>query len=255
MNKTNTNNYIENEVSKIFENIQRINPNLMDTVRIQQAWYKCVEPAVARHTCAVFVVPNTNCSEVIIYVDNSLWTTELNMRSEVLRIDLNVKLKELEIDFINQNSEGTEQSSKRNQIQNENEGAEQGTEQGAEQGTEQDTNQNQHENQPQSQSQPQNQNTMFQIENIEVVKKLIFKTSKDEYKKKNRLYYQNKNKESVLLEQKEEKIQPIPLTDEEKLYIKEKLKNVEDEALKQAMFNAMRAQIELEKAKNLNKNN
>ena len=193
------NNYIKGDLDNFFSKIQRKNPNLMDTMRIQQAWYKSVDESIAQHTCAVFVVPNTNCSEVIIYADNAIWTAELNMRKEILRMNLNIKLKEIE-------------QNERNFF---------------------------------------DENAMLQVEDIEVVKKLSIKTSKENYKKQPKEKYKEND---FLNTKKKERIQTIPLTEEEENNIKKQLENIDNEELKNAMFNAMRAQIELEKAKSLNEN-
>ncbi|MGI6032854.1 MAG: hypothetical protein ACOX69_05505 [Coriobacteriales bacterium] len=40
----------------------------------------------------VFVVPDTDAHEVIVYVDNTLWTTELNMQAELYRAKLNIEI-------------------------------------------------------------------------------------------------------------------------------------------------------------------
>ncbi len=190
-------NYIKDEISSIFQNIERKNPNLINTSKVQQAWYESVEESIANHTVAVFVVPNTNCSEVIIYTENSIWTAELNMRSEILRMNLNIKLKEME--------QGKERKI--------------------------------------------NENAIFQIDDIEVVKKITFKTSKEKYIKQ-----KPEREDSFLLKENSKKIKPIPLTSDEEQELKNQLNKIEDIKLKNSMFNAMKAQKELEKAKNSNQN-
>ena len=80
------------EIQGVVSSLQRNNPDLSATARVKRAWNASVDNSVAQHVTAVFVVPNTQASEVIIYVDNSLWATELTMQSELMRLNLNLEL-------------------------------------------------------------------------------------------------------------------------------------------------------------------
>lgn len=82
------------EVNRILGSMKRDNPELSDSMRIKHAWNAVVDPRIANHVTAVFVVPNTGASEVIIYVDDAIWATELGLQSEILRLNLNMRLKE-----------------------------------------------------------------------------------------------------------------------------------------------------------------
>ena len=57
-----------------------------------------------------------------------------------------------------------------------------------------------------------------------------------------------------MLKENSKKIKPIPLTSDEEQELKNQLNKIEDIKLKNSMFNAMKAQKELEKAKNSNQN-
>lgn len=83
------------EADKILGSMKRDNPDLSDSMRVKHAWNAVVDPRIANHVTAVFVVPNTNASEVIIYVDDAIWATELGLQSELLKLNLNMRLKEL----------------------------------------------------------------------------------------------------------------------------------------------------------------
>lgn len=80
------------EIQGVVSSLQRDNPDLSATARVKRAWNLSVDKRIAEHVTAVFIVPNTAASEVIIYVDSSIWATELNMQSELLRLNLNIEL-------------------------------------------------------------------------------------------------------------------------------------------------------------------
>ena len=83
---------IGSEIEGVVRSHQRNNPDLSATARVKRAWNLSVDKRIAEHVTAVFVVPNTAASEVIVYVDSSIWATELNMQSELLRLNLNIEL-------------------------------------------------------------------------------------------------------------------------------------------------------------------
>lgn len=83
---------IGSEIEGVVRSLQRNNPDLSATARVKRAWSLSVDKRIAEHVTAVFVVPNTAASEVIVYVDSSIWATELNMQSELLRLNLNIEL-------------------------------------------------------------------------------------------------------------------------------------------------------------------
>lgn len=83
---------IGSEIEGVVRSLQRNNPDLPATARVKRAWNLSVDKRIAEHVTAVFVVPNTAASEVIVYVDSSIWATELNMQSELLRLNLNIEL-------------------------------------------------------------------------------------------------------------------------------------------------------------------
>ena len=83
---------IGSEIEEVVRSLQRNNPDLSATARVKRAWNLSVDKRIAEHVTAVFVVPNTAASEVIVYVDSSIWATELNMQSELLRLNLNIEL-------------------------------------------------------------------------------------------------------------------------------------------------------------------
>lgn len=82
------------EADKYIGSMRRDNPELSESVRVKQAWNATVDQHITNHVTAVFVVPNTNASEVIVYVDDAIWATELGMQSEMLRLNLNVYINQ-----------------------------------------------------------------------------------------------------------------------------------------------------------------
>lgn len=84
---------LASEIRGIIDGLERDNPDLSATERVKRAWNRCIDQRIRDHVTAVFVVPNTAASEVVVYVDDSIWATELNMKVELLRLDLNVELQ------------------------------------------------------------------------------------------------------------------------------------------------------------------
>lgn len=80
------------QAQQIVNSYRRDNPELSASARVKRAWNASADPRVAEHVTAVFIVPNTNASEVIIYVDDAIWASEFNLQSEVLRLKLNMQI-------------------------------------------------------------------------------------------------------------------------------------------------------------------
>ena len=84
-------------VHQYVAHLERDNPELSMSARVKAAWNSIIEQGVKQHITAVFVVPNTQVHEVIIYVDSQIWATELSMQSDTLRVQLNIKLQEMNV--------------------------------------------------------------------------------------------------------------------------------------------------------------
>ncbi len=80
------------EIRDIVNSLERDNPDLSATARVKRAWNASVDSRIREHVTAVFVVPDTAASEVIVYVDSPIWATELGMQVEILRLNLNIEL-------------------------------------------------------------------------------------------------------------------------------------------------------------------
>lgn len=85
------------EANQILNSVRRDNPELSEGMRVKRAWNAAIDQRIASHITAVFIVPNTNASEVIVYVDDSIWAAELNMQVELLRLNLNIQLNKDEL--------------------------------------------------------------------------------------------------------------------------------------------------------------
>lgn len=83
------------EVRRIVSKMTTINPDLATTARYQQIWREVADPSAVSHTDAIFVVPNTDGRDVIVYVDSQLWATELGLQAELLRLRMNLRMNEL----------------------------------------------------------------------------------------------------------------------------------------------------------------
>ena len=80
----------------LLSQIEQANPEMVSAAQVQRAWYNCMDDVVVSHTDAVFVIPDTNCSQVIVYVDNNIWATEMNMQAELFRLKLNLELQRMD---------------------------------------------------------------------------------------------------------------------------------------------------------------
>jgi hypothetical protein len=94
---------VGSEIKNLVDDLERANPDLSATARVKKAWNTTVDSSIREHVTAVFVVPNTEASEVIIYIDSSIWATELTMQSELLRLQLNIELTHTAEDVTYQN--------------------------------------------------------------------------------------------------------------------------------------------------------
>lgn len=88
------------EIKNLVGEIERGNPDLSASARIKRAWNMTVDKRIQEHVTAVFVVPETGATEVIVYVDSSIWATELNMQSELLRLNLNLELNRVFSEYL-----------------------------------------------------------------------------------------------------------------------------------------------------------
>ena len=91
---------VASEIKGLVESLERSNPSLSATARVKQAWNASVDDRIKKHVVAVFVVPNTDNSEIIIYVDTSIWAAELSMQEELFKLKLNTKLQKEQIEKI-----------------------------------------------------------------------------------------------------------------------------------------------------------
>lgn len=85
---------VGSQIKGLVGSLQRNNPDLSAGACVKRAWNNSVDKRTRDHVTGVFVVPNTNASEVIVYVDSSIWATELTMQTEILRLNMNIRLNE-----------------------------------------------------------------------------------------------------------------------------------------------------------------
>lgn len=91
---------LASEIKGFVEDLERSNPDLSATARVKRAWNTIVDEHVKEHVNAVFVVPGTNASEVIIYVDTAIWAAELAMQEELFKLKMNMELQAEQIENI-----------------------------------------------------------------------------------------------------------------------------------------------------------
>ena len=83
---------VGSEVRNLVNRLERDNPDIALSAHVKSAWNEAVDATISQHVTAVFVVPHTQASEVIVYVDSPIRAADLNMQSEILRMKLNIAL-------------------------------------------------------------------------------------------------------------------------------------------------------------------
>lgn len=83
------------EVQKLVSKLQGQDPARLASARVKTAWNRAVPASIAKHVTGVFVVPETQAQEVIVYVDSQLVATDLTMQADPLRMALNVEINKM----------------------------------------------------------------------------------------------------------------------------------------------------------------
>lgn len=83
---------VGSEIQGMINSLERDNPDLSAVARVKKAWEVSVDKRVREHVTGIFVVPNTEASEVVVYVDSSIRAADLNVQVELFRLNLNIEL-------------------------------------------------------------------------------------------------------------------------------------------------------------------
>lgn len=86
---------IQDALKGILSNIEEANPDMVASARVSQAWKMCSSDTQRAHVDAVYTVPGTGASKVVIYVDSGIWATELNLQVEMIKLRMNLALQEI----------------------------------------------------------------------------------------------------------------------------------------------------------------
>ena len=86
---------IGDEVQQLARAMEKNDPDIAASARVQLAWQRAVDKKTLQHTVAVFSVPGSGAGEVLVYVDSSIRAADMNMQSERFRMHLNIALAEL----------------------------------------------------------------------------------------------------------------------------------------------------------------
>ncbi len=86
---------IGDEVQQLARAMEKNDPDIAASARVQLAWRNAVDEKTLQHTVAVFAVPGSAAAEVLVYVDSSIRAADMNMQSERFRMHLNIALAEL----------------------------------------------------------------------------------------------------------------------------------------------------------------
>ena len=79
---------------EMLEGIKRRDPEVVASARNSRAWAQAADEAQRAHAVAVYTVPGTKGSEVVVYVDSNIWATELSLQGELLRLKMNIALRD-----------------------------------------------------------------------------------------------------------------------------------------------------------------
>ena len=79
----------------LMSGIERNDPEMVASARTSQMWARVADDAQRSHTDAVYTVPGTRGSEVVVYVDSNIWATELALQGEILRLRMNMAFQEM----------------------------------------------------------------------------------------------------------------------------------------------------------------
>lgn len=79
---------------ELLGSIERRDPEVVASARNAQAWNQAADEVQRSHVDAVYTVPGTQGSELVVYVDSNIWATELSLQSELLRLKMNIALRD-----------------------------------------------------------------------------------------------------------------------------------------------------------------
>ncbi len=185
------------QLNNLVRALEKKDPDKVASSKVQLAWKKATSGEVSDHTNGIFIVPNTNCSEVIIYVDSFMWATDLNMQSERFRMYLNLALYEM----------GEHPKSSQNQ---------------------------------------QKDSELFSVTpNIEIVKKLKFRVSRENYINPN---LTTSTKEQLEQDDEIYHLKPVPIEKEKEEDLKIAAQSIENEKLRAIVLNCAISNLGKQKA-------
>ena len=67
----------------ILDAVERRDPEMVASARNSQAWRTAADNTQIEHTDAVYTVPGTQGSEVVVSVDSNIWAAELGLQAEL----------------------------------------------------------------------------------------------------------------------------------------------------------------------------
>lgn len=79
----------------VLDSVERRDPEMVASARNAQAWRMAADESQNAHVCAVYTVPGSNGSEVVVYTDTNIWAVELGLQSELLRLKMNMALSKM----------------------------------------------------------------------------------------------------------------------------------------------------------------
>lgn len=89
---------IKDALSSMLASIGQRDPQVVMSAKVSKAWRMSANDAQQAHVNAVYLVPETQGSKVVVYVDSSIWATELGLQAEILRLKMNLALQQLNAD-------------------------------------------------------------------------------------------------------------------------------------------------------------
>ncbi|MCD8199695.1 MAG: hypothetical protein LUD25_01870 [Coriobacteriaceae bacterium] len=83
---------LNEQIQRIVSVVTQQDPELMPKMEVRRAWDAVAADQMKAHVDGLFIKPNTEAGELIVYTDDAIHAADFNMQSELVRLKLNVAL-------------------------------------------------------------------------------------------------------------------------------------------------------------------
>ncbi len=89
---------LNEQIQRIVSVVTNQDPELLPKMEVRRAWDAVADDQMKAHVDGLFIKPNSEVGELIVYTDDAIHAADFNMQSELLRLRLNVALAGSETD-------------------------------------------------------------------------------------------------------------------------------------------------------------